>query len=298
MKVEGSKIFSYLESDIISQHKKDVLHHNEKILFHTHDGYEIYLFLNGDADFFVETCGHHLQRGDLILSKPFEFHNVIAGENQTYERLFINLKENVITELSQGKENLASCFETSIQKLNIIHLGEDAVQQLVSLGNQLEQNLSENKYAKDLLTNALLTQILIFINRKIEIIEGDNSESKLLVSAKTMIPPLVEKILIYINQHLTENLSVTRLAEDLGFNSDYLSRIFKSFTGASLQHFILIKKINYAQKLLNQGKTATEACYLSGFNNYSNFSRSFSNITGKSPGKFQKLHQETGGIRV
>lgn len=204
----------------------------------------------------------------------------------------------MITELSQGKENLASCFETSIQKLNIIHLGEDAVQQLVSLGNQLEQNLSENKYAKDLLTNALLTQILIFINRKIEIIEGDNSESKLLVSAKTMIPPLVEKILIYINQHLTENLSVTRLAEDLGFNSDYLSRIFKSFTGASLQHFILIKKINYAQKLLNQGKTATEACYLSGFNNYSNFSRSFSNITGKSPGKFQKLHQETGGIRV
>lgn len=111
-------------------HKKDVLHHNEKILFHTHDGYEIYLFLNGDADFFVETCGHHLQRGDLILTKPFEFHNVIAGENQTYERLFINLKENVITELSQGKENL----------------------------------------------------------------------------------------------------SVTRLAEDLGFNSDYLSRIFKSFT--------------------------------------------------------------------
>ena len=168
----------------------------------------------------------------------------------------------------------------------------------MSLGNQLEQNLSENKYAKDLLTNALLTQILIFINRKIEIIEGDNSESKLLVSAKTMIPPLVEKILISINQHLTENLSVTRLAEDLGFNSDYLSRIFKSFTGASLQHFILIKKINYAQKLLNQGKTATEACYLSGFNNYSNFSRSFSNITGKSPGKFQKLHQETGGIRV
>ena len=93
-------------------------------------------------------------------------------------------------------------------------------------------------------------------------------------------------------------MTTTAIAKDLGFKSDYLSRIFKSFTGASLQHFILIKKINYAQKLLNQGKTATEACYLSGFNNYSNFSRSFSNITGKSPGKFQKLHQETGGIRV
>lgn len=60
----------------------------------------------------------------------------------------------------------------------------------------------------------------------------------------------------------------------------------------------LQKLMKIAQKLLNQGKTATEACYLSGFNNYSNFSRSFSNITGKSPGKFQKLNQETGGIRV
>lgn len=280
MKNTASKIFSYLESDIIYQHKNDVLHHNEQILFHTHDGYEIYLFLNGDADFFVEACGHHLQRGDLILTKPFEFHNVIAGEIQTYERLFINLKENVINELSHGKENLAACFKTSDQPLNLLHLEENEIQQLESFGNQLEENLSENKYAKNLLTNALLTQILILINRKIQ---ESNPETKMLVSAKKEIPPLIEKILTYINQHLTENLTVTHLAKDLGFNSDYLSRIFKKFTGTSLQHFILIKKINYAQKLLTQGKNATEACYLSGFNNYSNFSRSFSNITGKSP---------------
>lgn len=280
MKNTASKIFSYLESDIIYQHKNDVLHHNEQILFHTHDGYEIYLFLNGDADFFVEACGHHLQRGDLILTKPFEFHNVIAGEIQTYERLFINLKENVINELSHGKENLAACFKTSDQPLNLLHLEENEIQQFENFGNQLEENLSENKYAKNLLTNALLTQILILINRKIQ---ESNPETKMLVSAKKEIPPLIEKILTYINQHLTENLTVTHLAKDLGFNSDYLSRIFKKFTGTSLQHFILIKKINYAQKLLTQGKNATEACYLSGFNNYSNFSRSFSNITGKSP---------------
>lgn len=276
MKNTASKIFSYLESDIIYQHKNDVLHHNEQILFHTHDGYEIYLFLNGDADFFVEACGHHLQRGDLILTKPFEFHNVIAGEIQTYERLFINLKENVINELSHGKENLAACFKTSDQPLNLLHLEENEIQQFENFGNQLEENLSENKYAKNLLTNALLTQILILINRKIQ---ESNPETKMLVSAKKEIPPLIEKILTYINQHLTENLTVTHLAKDLGFNSDYLSRIFKKFTGTSLQHFILIKKINYAQKLLTQGKNATEACYLSGFNNYSNFSRSFSNLS-------------------
>ena len=102
----------------------------------------------------------------------------------------------------------------------------------------------------------------------------------------------------YICDNLHNDISLESIAEVAKLNPCYLSRIFKSFTGASLQHFILIKKINYAQKLLNQGKTATEACYLSGFNIYSNFSRSFSNITGKSPGKFQKLHQETGGIRV
>ncbi|WP_081743881.1 helix-turn-helix domain-containing protein [Eisenbergiella tayi] len=48
------------------------------------------------------------------------------------------------------------------------------------------------------------------------------------------------------------------------------------------------KKTAAAKQLLAEGKTVTETCYLSGFNDYNNFIRTFKKITGTSPGQYQK----------
>jgi len=57
----------------------------------------------------------------------------------------------------------------------------------------------------------------------------------------------------------------------------------------NLHEYIIFKRVARAKKLLMEGKSVTETCHLSGFNDYSNFIRTFKRTVGISPGKYSKI---------
>lgn len=61
--------YSILDTDIICEHKYARIAVNNPLL-HNHDGYEILLFLHGDAQLFVESETRKLERGDLVIIPP------------------------------------------------------------------------------------------------------------------------------------------------------------------------------------------------------------------------------------
>ncbi|MBR4888778.1 MAG: AraC family transcriptional regulator, partial [Clostridia bacterium] len=52
--------------------------------------------------------------------------------------------------------------------------------------------------------------------------------------------------------------------------------------------YIAARRIAYSQQLIEQGRSISEACYQSGFENMSTFIRSFRNITGMTPSEYRK----------
>lgn len=92
----------------------------------------------------------------------------------------------------------------------------------------------------------------------------------------------------YIETHLNEPIRLCVLAKRLSVSEGYLSSQFKHHTGLTLRSYLLDRKINSAKKLLQQGVSVTDTCYLSGFNDYANFIRSFKQVVGISPGKYKK----------
>ena len=280
-----NRIFSVLDSDIICRHKSDILPENNNLLFHDHDGCEIYLFLSGNADYYVEGYGRKLVRGDLILSPAYSFHCSKADPNTRYERIFINIREHILSDLSRPDTDLSECFKHSAgEGISLISLDEGGIEAFTRLADSLEASLESSSYGSSLLTDALLTQIMIMVNR---LFIGNVS-----VDHEGIMPELIHDVIGHINTHIEEDeLSVKSLAERYHHNPDYLSRFFKSVTGISLRHFILIKKVTLAQNILRNGSSASDACYGAGFNNYSNFSRSFTNIVGMSPKKYQMMYR-------
>ena len=103
------------------------------------------------------------------------------------------------------------------------------------------------------------------------------------------MPPLIRGTMHYIEEHLTEPISLADLSAAFYHNGTYISRYFKSITGLSISQYILYKRISLSQKLLKEGLPLTEACLMSGFNNYSNFSRTFTQQVGCSPKKYQNM---------
>ena len=96
----------------------------------------------------------------------------------------------------------------------------------------------------------------------------------------------VDEILSYINQHLTDNLSIAVLASHFYLSGSYICKIFKNTTGTTINRYITAKRISKAKALLAEGYSVTETCSLCGFGDYSNFLKTFTKMVGISPKKY------------
>lgn len=54
----------------------------------------------------------------------------------------------------------------------------------------------------------------------------------------------IKQLIIYINDHHNEKLTVASLARHFGYNANYLSRLFSNKMGISLIHYIYLVKLN------------------------------------------------------
>ena len=93
----------------------------------------------------------------------------------------------------------------------------------------------------------------------------------------------------YIRLHLMENISVTEIADSVGMNAEYLTRLFKKKTGLSLKTYLTQEKMELAKRLLETtGLSITMISDHIGFYNYNNFIRSFKKYAGITPAEYRR----------
>lgn len=248
-------------------------------IYHRHNAYEIYLFLYGNANFYLERVCYHLNPGDLIIISPDEMHRCACLDTQLYERIGINIKKSMLECLSTQLTNLLTCFESHpLGQNNLVHLSDEQMEYYISIGNKLDRALCSKEFGHDILVNSYLSELLIFVN-------GLYQTSTYV--AQNIMPSLVHDTMVYIEEHVTEDITLEQLSHQLSFNGAYISHVFKQHTGLTLRSYILDQRITLAKRLLAQGKTVSEACYMSGFMDYANFIRSFTKFVGTSPGKYK-----------
>lgn len=274
-------LFRPINTDVICYHPVTQLEDTDKFsLYHRHDAYEIYLFISGNTNMYLENSCYHLERGDLLVIKPSEMHRSVCIDNQTYERIGINIKRSVFERLSSVQTNLLTCFDSRpLGQRNLIHLSEKQQRHFMKLADDLREVLNSSGYGHDILVNSYLSQVLVFINTLYR--------SSTYV-ANDIMPDLINNTMLYIKEHLTETISLEQLSEKFYLNGTYISRQFKKHTGLSIRSYILDQRIALAKMLLSEGKNVSEACYMSGFYDYANFIRSFTKLVEISPGRYKK----------
>ena len=95
---------------------------------------------------------------------------------------------------------------------------------------------------------------------------------------------LVEEIQEYINNHLDDDLSLTRLGELVHLNPSYLSRLYKQLTGIGLSDYIAQQRIAKAKKLLTESRMKISDITTSvGYNSAIAFTRFFKKAVGVTP---------------
>ncbi|NLV69170.1 MAG: helix-turn-helix transcriptional regulator [Spirochaetes bacterium] len=271
------KTLDALNQNILCNHITVSYHGN---FFHNHDGYELFLLLNGDLNYYIERIGMHLERGHLVLIKAYDFHRREIVSGNSYERIVINIKDSYIEKLSSEKTDLSACFRNLFEnKSYLLKLNEQQITEYTLSAQRLSQELESSEYGSDILADTFIKQILVMVNRI--------SEKKNHIGIVNIMPSLVSNTIAYIEQHISEKITLDVLSDSFHHNGTYISRCFKKITGISLQQYIIRKRITLAKRYLFEGYSPYDACILAGFNDYSNFSRTFKQQVGISPKRFQ-----------
>lgn len=100
----------------------------------------------------------------------------------------------------------------------------------------------------------------------------------------------VNRVKEYISRHYREEIKLETLATLVAMAPSAFSRFFKQRTGRSPMDFIIDVRLGVAARMLVDTSTSvSEICYASGFNNLSNFNRTFKARRGYTPRDFRAL---------
>ena len=95
----------------------------------------------------------------------------------------------------------------------------------------------------------------------------------------------VTRIVRYLNDHLTEELTLDGIAEHFYLSRSQLCRVFREGTGSGVMEYIRIKRLMAAREQIASGIPAGRAAIACGFSDYSSFYRAYKDRFGVSPTK-------------
>jgi AraC-like DNA-binding protein len=255
----------------------------EDIDFHLHDRFEIYFFVSGDVNYFIEKSVYPLKHGDLLIINNNEIHRPTFQSDKMYERIMLHFDPSIISTFASPHYNLLHCF-TGRQngEQNKIKLDSTQLDYLQRKLHKIESIVYTPSQGSDLLLLTNFLELLVYINNVFT--------SNTFTTEHPNVPEKLIPILDYIEEHLDSDLSLDFFQNNFYINKHYLSRLFKTSTGSNIHEYIVYKRLSKARQLLLNGYSVTEVCQMSGFNDYTNFIRTFKKVIGTSPGQYKKRH--------
>ena len=102
----------------------------------------------------------------------------------------------------------------------------------------------------------------------------------------------IKKAVQYIENNFNEQIGLNDIADAVGLNASYLSRLFKKETGESITEHLTQFRIEKAKELLkDESLRLRDIAMAVGFNDVSYFSNTFKKIAGMSPTEFRMISE-------
>ncbi|MDO4816713.1 MAG: AraC family transcriptional regulator [Bacillota bacterium] len=269
----------YLNENFHYFHLKDTA--GQELDFHFHDFDKIVILLSGSVDYTVEGTSYKLKPRDVLLVRNHMIHKAVIDVSVPYERIIIYLNSAYVDRFAPDS-GLMECFaQAEKRRFCLMRPDEAEWENVSSCLENLERCAEDNGYGADLMRGTSLTQLMIQLNRIMQSnadMERESAEYNEKIAA----------VLSYINEHISEELTVDELAARSYLSRYHFMRLFKAQTGCTVHNYIRQKRLNLAARLIREGVPAGRASSECGFSDYSAFHRAFSQTFGVSPGKIKK----------
>jgi len=97
----------------------------------------------------------------------------------------------------------------------------------------------------------------------------------------------VRQAMVYVESNLIQDLSLAKIAAQVGFSPFHFSRLFKRFVGYPLHQYVIEKRVEVACRLMHEGQLSLKAIATQvGFADQSHFTRHFRRLRGLTPTEY------------
>ena len=241
---------------------------NINFCLHTHDNYEIYLFLEGDTKYIVEEKVYNLTPGDIIVIRKHEMHRAFHNRVTSYHRFVLMVSPEFFQE-----------YHCSEYEAQFINTGADnkISSKIVRSSGLYDAFMRLKKYSRDFsqldtpACSSVIVEILYLISdiRSFEVSDVSHRQLK--------------SIIRFLNNHYTENITLNELEKKFFISKYHLCRLFRQNTGLTVHQYVTRKRLALTGELVSNGKSLSEAATLAGFSDYSSFYRAYKKEYGQKP---------------
>ena len=261
------------------------------IPYHFHNEYELTAILKGQGSRFVGTNISSFDHSDMVLigkNLPHHWHNDKETDQPSDAVKAIILKFD-------SDFNGVRLFDLP-ENYQIQKLLEKAANGLRIVGKTFTTLVS---LMQSLLTAAgperisLLLKILneIAISENLEVLSNEGHVSR----SNNNDNDRMNRVYEYLMDNYLGEISLTQAASVACMNETAFCKYFKKRYNKTFIQVVNEIRISYAcRELMKDDTNITEVCHLSGFNTFSNFTKTFKKITGTSPREYKmKIKKST-----
>lgn len=258
-----------------SQRDTDSLFHmerkvNDNCPAHFHSNIELLYVLDGEIDVTINQQSRRLAAGSMSVANSFDAHAYHTARSS--KTIFLIIPVEMVDFYHNQTEKKR--FETPF-----LCAGAHS--------KELESSLHFlEKYDRTRISPISLGHIYVVLG--------------ILLDSLRLVPDeiagtdnLIRSILLYLDQHYLEPVTIQKLSGVFGYNRSYLSRVFNAYVQTGFNHYVNRLRVRHAARLIqtterSMGQIAEE----SGFSSIRSFNRAFAELYQITPVAYKRHKME------
>ncbi|MBE6608890.1 MAG: AraC family transcriptional regulator [Ruminococcaceae bacterium] len=214
--------------------------------------YLIHYVESGSGMLYGENGSYKVTRGQVFIIKPYENAHYVADENDPWNYVWIGFGGTMAKKLDTLDSPIAEMPYNAFSMIKNLEARNDTREEI-----------------------AAAALFMIF---------GD------LFSGRSSHPHYVRRTVDTINSLYMNQISVSGIADNLGLDRRYLSRIFRASMGMSIQEYLIKVRMEHAERLIRENISVNLTADLVGYSDCFNFSKMFKKYYGLSPRKYAQIY--------
>ncbi|MBQ7319852.1 MAG: AraC family transcriptional regulator [Clostridia bacterium] len=247
---------------------------------------ELYMHIDGTCNILIDDRIYSPHPGDLFLYPPQQIHSFVPT-SAVQERLYIFFTPNAFDSIVCEPPILSLFQAPEASRHHLVFpqaFSKSIMEKLMRISREVQSDTPDTPYL--IYGNTL--RILLAIKQLL----AHATSTSLASDCPAPLPAIVN----HIHTSYRTIHSVQQLCAHFGISRSHLTRLFTAHIGTTPYGYLQSFKLNHAKQLLSRGASVTEACFDSGFSDYSNFIQLFRKQVGLSPLTYKKQQYGNGAF--